>query len=47
MYSPTLMHDWARFIEKLFNESQILFADYEFDIMNQELLIGFDELTKL
>jgi HSP20 family molecular chaperone IbpA len=46
MYSPTLMNDWARFIEKLFNESQILFADYEFNIMKQELLIGFDELTE-
>jgi HSP20 family molecular chaperone IbpA len=46
MYSPTLMNDRTRFIEKLFNESQILFADYEFDIMKQELLIGFDELTE-
>jgi HSP20 family molecular chaperone IbpA len=46
MYSPTLMNDWTRFIEKWFNESQIPFADYEFDIMKQELLIGFDELTE-
>lgn len=40
------MNDWTRFIEKWFNESQIPFADYEFDIMKQELLIGFDELTE-
>ena len=46
MYSPTLMNDRTRFIEKLFNESQILFADYKFDIMKQELLTGFDELTE-
>jgi HSP20 family molecular chaperone IbpA len=46
MYSPTLMNDWTRFIEKWFNESQIPFADYEFDIMKHELLIGFDELTE-
>jgi HSP20 family molecular chaperone IbpA len=46
MYSPTLMNDWTRFIEKWFNESQIPFADYEFDIMKQELLIGFDESTE-
>jgi HSP20 family molecular chaperone IbpA len=46
MYSPTLMNDWTRFIEKWFNESQIPFADYQFDIMKQELLIGFDELTE-
>jgi HSP20 family molecular chaperone IbpA len=46
MYSPTLMNDWTRFIEKWLNESQIPFADYEFDIMKQELLIGFDELTE-
>jgi hypothetical protein len=46
MYSPTLMNDWTRFIEKWFNESQIPFADYGFDIMKQELLIGFDELTE-
>jgi HSP20 family molecular chaperone IbpA len=46
MYSPTLMKDWTRFIEKWFNESQIPFADYGFDIMKQELLIGFDELTE-
>jgi HSP20 family protein len=46
MYSPTLMNDWTRFIEKWFNESQIPFADYEFDIMKQELLIELDELTE-
>jgi HSP20 family molecular chaperone IbpA len=46
MYSPTLMNDWTRFIEKWFNKSQIPFADYELDIMKQELLIGFDELTE-
>jgi HSP20 family molecular chaperone IbpA len=46
MYSPTLMNGWTKFIEKWFNESQIPFADYGFDIMKQELLIGFDELTE-
>jgi HSP20 family molecular chaperone IbpA len=40
------MSDWTRFIEKWFNESQIALKDYEFDIMKQELLIGFDELTE-
>jgi HSP20 family protein len=40
------MNDWNRFIEKRFNESQIAFADYEFNIMKQELLIDFDELTE-
>jgi hypothetical protein len=40
------MNDWTIFIKKWFNESQIPFADYEFDIMKQELLIGFDELTE-
>jgi HSP20 family molecular chaperone IbpA len=40
------MNDWTRFIEKWFNESQITLADYEVDIMKQELLIGFDELTE-
>jgi hypothetical protein len=40
------MNDWSRFKEKWFNESQITFADYEFDIIKQELLVGFDELTE-
>jgi HSP20 family protein len=40
------MNDWNRFIEKRLNESQIAFADYEFNIMKQELLIDFDELTE-
>jgi HSP20 family molecular chaperone IbpA len=40
------MNDWTRFIEKWFNKSQIPFADYEFNITKQELLIGFDELTE-
>jgi HSP20 family protein len=40
------MNDWTKFIEKWFNESQIAFSDYEFDIMKQELLLGFDELTE-
>ncbi|HJY15613.1 MAG TPA: Hsp20/alpha crystallin family protein [Nitrososphaeraceae archaeon] len=40
------MNDWTRFIEKWFNESQIPFADYEFNITKQELLIGFDDLTE-
>ena len=46
MYSPTLMNDWTRFIEKWFNESQIAFTDYEFNIMKQELSVGFDELPE-
>jgi HSP20 family molecular chaperone IbpA len=43
------MNDWTRFVEKWFNESQtsFAFADYEFDIMKQELLLGFNELTEL
>jgi HSP20 family molecular chaperone IbpA len=40
------MNDWTRFIEKWFNESQTTFTDYEFDLMKQELLVGFDELTE-
>jgi len=40
------MNNWTRFTEKWFNESQIPSADYEFDIMKQELLIGFDELAE-
>ena len=40
------MNDWTKFIEKWFNESQIAFSDYEFDIMKQELLLGFGELTE-
>ena len=40
------MNDWIRFIEKWFNDSQITFADYEFNIMKQELLVGFDGLTE-
>src|SRR4029453_12341712 len=40
------MNNWTRFMEKWFNESQIPFADYEFDIMKQELLKGFDELAE-
>jgi HSP20 family molecular chaperone IbpA len=40
------MNDWTRLIEKWFNESQIAFADYEFDTMKQELLLGFNELTE-
>jgi HSP20 family molecular chaperone IbpA len=46
MYFTTLMNDWTRFIEKWFNKSQIPFADYEFNITKQGLLIGFDELTE-
>jgi hypothetical protein len=38
------MNYWIRFIEKRFNESQIAFADYEFNIMKQELLIDFDRV---
>jgi HSP20 family molecular chaperone IbpA len=40
------MNDWTKFIEKWFNESQIAFVDYKFDIMKQELLLGFNELTE-
>jgi HSP20 family molecular chaperone IbpA len=40
------MNDWTRLIEKWFNESQIAFADYEFDTMKQELLLRFNELTE-
>jgi HSP20 family molecular chaperone IbpA len=40
------MNDWTKFIEKWFNESQIAFSDYEFDIMKQELLLGFGKLTE-
>lgn len=32
------VNDWTIFIEKWFSDSQIPFADYEFDIMKQELL---------
>jgi len=46
MYSPTLMNNWTRFIEKWFSESQIAFTDYGFNIMKQELSVGFDELTE-
>lgn len=46
MYSPTRMNNWTRFIEKWFNESQIAFTDYEFNIMKQEMSVGFDELTE-
>jgi HSP20 family protein len=37
---------WTRFIEKWLNESQIAFADYDFYIIKQELLVGFNELTE-
>jgi hypothetical protein len=40
------MNGWIKFIEKWFNESQIAFVDYKFDIMKQELLLGFNELTE-
>ena len=40
------MNDWTRFIKRWLNESQIAFVDYEFDIMKQELLLGFNELTE-
>lgn len=46
MYSPTLMNNWTRFIEKWFNESQIAFTDYGFNFMKQELSVGFDEITE-
>lgn len=41
------MNDWTRFIEKWFNESQNAFVDYEFDIMKQELLLGFNDFNEL
>lgn len=40
------MNDWTRFIERWFDESQIAFVDYEFDVIKQELLVGFNELTE-
>ena len=40
------MNDWTRFIERWFDESQIAFVDYEFDVIKQELLLGFNELTE-
>ena len=40
------MNNRTRFIEKWFNESQIAFTDYGFNIMKQELSVGFDELTE-
>jgi hypothetical protein len=39
------MIDWTRFKEKWF-KSQIAFADYEFDVLKQELLVGYDELAE-
>lgn len=39
---PTIMNDWTRFTEKWFNDSQIAFADYEFDIMKNY----YQDLTK-
>jgi hypothetical protein len=43
------MNDWTRFVEKWFNESQTSFAlaDYEFDIMKQELSLGFNDFNEL
>jgi HSP20 family molecular chaperone IbpA len=41
------MNDWTRFIEKWFNESQIEFTNYEFDVMKQELLLGFNDFNEL
>ena len=38
------MNDWTTFIEKWFNESQISFIDYEFDVMN---LLGFNDFNEL
>lgn len=40
------MNNWPRFIKKWFSESQIAFTDYGFNIMKQELSVGFDELTE-
>jgi HSP20 family molecular chaperone IbpA len=40
------MNDWTRLIERWFDESQIAFVDYEFDVIKQELLLGFNELTE-
>ena len=39
------MNNWTRFVEKWFSESQIAFTNYGFNIMKQELSVGFDELT--
>jgi HSP20 family molecular chaperone IbpA len=41
------MNNWTRFIEKWLNESQIAFVDYEFDVMEQELLLGFNDSNEL
>jgi HSP20 family molecular chaperone IbpA len=41
------MNNWTTFIEKWFNESQIAFSDYEFDVMKQELLLGFNDFNEL
>jgi len=40
------MNDWNRYIEEWFNVSSITLADYEFDIMEEELFGGFDKLTE-
>lgn len=40
------MNNWTRFVEKWFSESQIAFTDYGFNIIKQELSVGFDELTE-
>src|ERR671912_404400 len=47
VYSPTIMNDWTRFMKEWFNESQIASADYEFDIMKEELLLGFNDFNEL
>jgi len=46
MYFPTLMNDWTRLKEKWFNESQIAFVDFEFEIIKKELLVAFDKLIE-
>jgi HSP20 family protein len=40
------MKYWTRYMDKWFDASSIAFADYEFDIMKRELLVGFDKLTE-
>ena len=40
------MNDWTRLKEKWFNESQIAFVDFEFEIIKKELLVAFDKLIE-
>jgi HSP20 family protein len=47
MYSLLkLLNYWNRYVEGWFNESSMVFVDDEFEIMEQELVKGFDKLTE-